>query len=189
MTRITPTCEPTEVTIGSAWSWDVTYSDFPSNSGWTLAYYIRGPVDLTLAAGTEVTADGSGGFEVRVPRTTSDNLAGYPGAYRLTGRVFKASDEFDGTIVYSGHLLVLADPSEAVGAASFNRQMLDAIDEALLAGISDSGEFKSVSVNGRSVTYRDRAEIEKARAHYALLVALEENPDGVVDHAGVFVNA
>ena len=188
MTRTTPIGEPTQLFAGSAWSWDVTYPDFPSNSGWTLAYYLRGPIDKTLAAGTEVTADGVGGFEVRVPKVTTDDFT-TAGAYRLIGRVFKTSDEFDGTIVYSGHLLLLADPTVAVNAKSHNRQMLEAIDAALIDGVSDSTEIKSLSVNSRTVTYRDQAELESRRSHYALLVALEENPDAEVSHAGEFQRA
>ena len=188
MTPTTPIGEPTTLVQGAAWSWDVTYSDFPSDESWQLRYYLRGPDDFDLTFGTHVAADGSGGYEVRV--TAAQSLAGVdPGAYRLIGRVNKTSHEFDGTIVYNAHLLVLADPTTAVNAESHNRQMLDAIDAALLAGAGDSAEFKSVALNGRTVTYRDRAEMEKARTHYALLVALEENPDAEVYRAGEFVNA
>ena len=189
MTLTTPVGEPTQITLGGALSWDVTYSDFRSDESWQLKYRLRGPDDADLAWSTHVTADGVGGFEVRVTTAQLATLCTVPGAYRLIGRVNKSGHEFDGTVVYNGHLIVLADPEATVNAKSFNRQMLEAIDEALVAGVSDSTEFKSIAVNGREVQYRDQAELERRRVHYALLVALENDPDGQVVHAGEFVNA
>ena len=186
--RTTPTCEPTQAFIGSAWSWDVSYADFPADESWQLTYVLRGPYDLTLAWGTEVTAASSGpGFEIRVPKATTDNITAH-GAYRLVGRVSKSGDEFDGTVVYNGHLLLLADPTTAVNAKSQARQMLEAIDAALLDGVSDSTEIKSLSVNSRTVTYRDQVELEARRSHYAILVALEDNPGATVTHAIEFAH-
>lgn len=187
LTLSVPTCEPTEITLGGALSWNASYPDFRSDESWTLTYYLRGADDADIVPTTHVNADGSGGFEVRVTAAQLAALCATPGGYRLIGRVNKSGSEFDGTVVYNAHVLVLADPSTVVDAKSFNRQMLEALDAALLEGVADSGEFKAVSVNGRSVTYRDRAEMETARNHYALLVALETNPDGVVQHAGTFV--
>ena len=187
MAQTTPTKEPAELTLGSAWSWDVTYSDFPSDESWQLRYYLRGPDDFDLTFGTHVTAESSGpGFEVRVTAAQIADACETPGKYRLVGRVNKSGDEFDGTLVYNGHLLVLADPSTAVNAKSFNRRMLDLIDAALLAGVSASAEAKRISVNGREIEYRDRAELEGRRTHYAHLVAIEENPEGRVVDEVVF---
>jgi hypothetical protein len=185
--RATPTKEPAELFIGSAWSWDVAYSDFPADDSWQLSYALRGPDDIDLAWGTEVTAADSGpGFEVRVPKATTDGIT-TPGAYRLIGRVSKSGDEFDGLVVHNEHLLLLADPTTAVNAKSFNRQMLEALETALVAGVSSSAEVLEVVINGRRTTYRERGEIEKAHAHYLLLVAIEDNPRGSLSHATEFV--
>lgn len=185
----TPTCEPTELTLGGAWSWDVTYSDFPSSESWTLKYYLRGPDDADLAWGTHVTSDGSVGFSVRVTAAQLATLCTVAGAYRLLGRVNKSGSEFDGTIVYNGHLLVLADPATAVNVKSFNRQRLEALQAAVLEEGGGEALYKAISVNGRSVEFLTPEERTREINHYSLLVALEDNPDGVVQHAGMFVGA
>jgi hypothetical protein len=177
-----PTVEPRQIESGSVAYWDASYPAFPASDGWQLTYYVRGPVDTTFAWGTEVSADGAG-FAVRVPTTKTDDLTA-AGGYRLVGRCTK-----DGEVhtVYNEPLLVLANPATAVNAKSFNRRMLEALDAALIANVANTGERQSVSANGRTVVYRDRAAIETARAHYAVLVAIEENPTGEIAHAAVFV--
>lgn len=190
LARETPTCEPTEITLGGALSWDVSYADFPSDESWQLRYYLRGPDDFDLTFGTHVTAASSGaGFEVRVTAAQVAAACTKPGAYRLIGRVNKSGDEFDGTIVYNRHLLVLADPSEAVNAKSHNRRVLEALQAATAENIGGRTLYKSQSVNGRSAEFLTPEEHSRPLAEYTLLVALEDNPDGVVQHAGTFVNA
>ena len=189
LARQTPTREPTQLFIGSAWSWDRTYSDFPADESWQLAYSLRGAHDLDFAFGTEVTAASSGAaFEVRVPKATTDNIL-VAGGYRLIGRVSKTDDEFDGTVVYNGHLLLLADPTTAVDAKSFNRQMLEAIEEALVAGVPMGAAAQRVTINGRTIEYRTTDDLNRLHASYLARVAVEENPNGVVIDEAVFVRA
>lgn len=187
MAKTIPTREPRQLVIGSSWAWDPSYLDFPADDSWQLSYDIRGPDDFDLVWGTHVSAGDGSEFEVRV--TAAESAAGIttPGTYRLVGRVNKSGDTWDGEIVYSEHLLVLADPSTAVGVKSFNRQMLEAIDTALLAGASNSAEAQRIEINGRVIQYRDTADLEGRRAHYAMLVAIEENPYGSVVQEAEFV--
>lgn len=193
MTLQVPTTEPAELRIGTAWAWDATYGDFPADESWALNYYLLskvGPTELTLAYGTEVNAASSGPtFEVRVPRTTTDNLTTSPGPYRLVGRMTKASDTFDGAIVCDRHVLVLADPAQHVSAQSFNRRMLDAIQAALVAGAATLGGTQRVTINGRTVEYRTTDDLLKLEATYLARVAIEENPGGVVMDETEFVRA
>lgn len=188
MTPTIPTKEPAEAHIGSPWLWDVTYSDFPADESWELAYSLRGPKDLDFDFGDEVTAESSGpGFEVRIPKATTDDLGDQPGKYRLIGRVSKSGDDWDGTVVYNGHLLVLADPTTAVNAKSWNRRMLEAIRTALEDGISDSASAKRISVNGREIEYRSVEDLTRLESRFAIRVALEENPDIRVVSGAEFV--
>lgn len=177
-----PTCEPTQIEAGSVAYWDITYPEFPASEGWELRYYIRGPVDLNIEWGTDVTADGAG-FEVRVPAGDTDNLT-TAGAYRLIGRVTLGSEVHT---VYNAPLLVLADPTAAVNAKSTNRQIRDALRTAAVSAAADA-PYLSVQVLGRSVTY-GRREFEAQLAHYEYLVALEENPGADIRHEAVFVRA
>lgn len=188
MARTIPTSEPSEAHAGSPWLWDASYADFPADESWELAYYLRGAKDLDFTFGSEVTAASSGpGFEVRIPKATTDDLGDYLGKYRLIGRVSKSGDDWDGAVVYNRHLLVLADPSTAVGAKSWNRQMLDAIRAALKDGISDSTSAKSISINGRSVEYRSVEELTRLESQFAIRVAMEENPGQTVVREAEFV--
>lgn len=188
MAKQIPTCEPGQLVLGSSWAWDVTYPDFPADESWQLSYKIRGPDDFDLAFGTHVTAGSGAEFEIRVTpaQQTTANFDS-PGPYRLTGRVNKSGDTWDGEIVYNRHLLVLADPATAVGVKSFNRQMLDKIETALKDGVGSSAEARRISINNRTIEYRDRAELDALRAHYAYLVSIEENPGGYVVQEVEFV--
>lgn len=194
MAKQVPQTEPRELVIGSSWAWDITYPDFPADESWQLNYYLRAPNDslvFTFAWSTHVSAGDGSEFEVRVTDEQSGAL-NLLGEYRLVGRVSKAGDTWDGEIVYNSHVLLLPNPSattvpSTVAGRSFNRQMLAAIEAALLAGVSQSSEAKRISVNGRSIEYRDLAELEGRRAHYALMVAIEENPNGRIMHEVEFV--
>lgn len=176
-----PTYTPTEVRIATSWLWDVSYPDFSASDGWELRLYFRGPTDLDVAWGTGIAADGSG-FAVRITPAISAVLT-VPGAYRLTGTVTLAGEVHE---VENRHLLVLPSSTAAVGAKSFARQMLEAIDEALVAGVVNSAETKRLTINGRTIEYRDSADLEGRRSHYAMLVAIEENPYGSVVHVSEF---
>lgn len=177
-----PQCEPSELVIGSPWVWDVTYPDFPADESWQLRYEVNGPNTLDLTFGTHVTAAATGpGFEVRVTASQSGALT-TAGKYRLIGRVNKVGDVWDGTIVYNEHLLLIADPVDWIAEKSFNQQMLEAIEAALVAGVSSSAEAIRISVNGRTIEYRSLAELEGRRAHYLNLVADELNPGATVVH-------
>jgi hypothetical protein len=177
-----PSHEPKQAQAGSSWFWDASYPTFPATDGWALAYYLRGPVDKDFTWGTHVTADGAG-YSVRVPASLTDDLTA-AGPYQLTGRV-----SLDGVVhvVYSAALHVLADPLQSVNAKTFNRRMLEALETAMAAGAATGSEVLSISINGRSITYRDRAEMTSVHAHYRLLVAIEENPLGSLTHAAEFV--
>lgn len=196
MTLTVPTYEPTELTPGAAWSWDPTYSDFPANESWQLNYYLRGlngALVFTFAWGTHVTAGSGAGFEVRVTAAQSGALK-LLGGYRLVGRVTKAADDFDGTIVYNAPVLALANPAASLNTAeivgkSDNRRILEALHAATLEIVGGVAMYKSQAVNGRAAEFWTPGERISQIAHYTLLVALEENPDAEVSHAGEFQRA
>ena len=178
--------EPVEGFIGSAWSWDVYHGDFPSDDSWQLSYHLRGPTDIEIAWATEVTAAAAGGgFEIRVPITKTDDLT-VPGKHQLIGRVTKAGDDFDGSVVHNSHFLVLANPVTAVGVKSDNRLRLDALLTAQKSQGTKEIVHRVITADARTVEYDD-AEYERLVAKYMTLVALEENPHGSLTHATEFV--
>lgn len=178
-----PTTEPVELRAGDDWEFDIeSPTDFLASAGWQLSYYLRGEKDLTLAWGTEVTADGDT-FEIRVGTSKTDLP---PGPYRFY-RVFTKGTQRR-TELLDESFQLLPNPGTGVNAKSFNRRMLDAIETALEAWAPDGAE-QAISINGRAITYRSREEVQNLRAHYLLLVELERDPDQRIEHAVRFVGA
>lgn len=176
-----PTSPPSQVRIGTSWFWDVSYPDFPASDGWELNLFFRGPTDLDVAWGSGISANGSG-YSVRITPAIAANLTA-AGKYLLVGTVTLSGEVHE---VERRHILALADPATAGNAKSFNRQMLEAVETAMLAGVASTAEAKRITVNGRTMEYRDRAELETIHARYTYLVAIEENPGGRVLHAVEF---
>ena len=174
-----PTTEPTTITAGDSLEWDVSLAAFPASEGWELSWHLASEsaagADLSIVWGTHVTADGDV-FEVRVAASETGTLAAGP--YRLTARATLSTVTKSWTV---GRVMVLADPATVAGAKSFARTMRDSLRTAMSAAAAD-GAYLSVSVNGRSVTYA-REAARKELAHYELMVAIEENPTGRLEHA------
>jgi hypothetical protein len=177
-----PTTPPEQVRLGTSWFWDVSYPDFPASDGWQLNLYFRGPTDLTVAWASGISADGDA-FAVRVTPALATGLT-TAGKYLLVGTVTLSGEVHE---VERRHLLVLRNATTAVNAKSFDRQMLEAVETALLAGVSSSSETKRITINGRTIEYRDRAELDVLHARYTYLVAIEENPTGRIVHEAEFV--
>lgn len=157
------TGEPTTLTAGSSWQWDVTYSDYPPSDGWALTYVFRGPEDYTTQDG-ETDADGDT-YQVRIPKANTDLTAG---AYRLVGYVDDGIDRF---VVYDAPLTVLANPTTAVNAASHDEEMLALIDAAIESRLTGSTGVRSFTVNGRAVEYWSLEELLKLQSVYRSRVA------------------
>ena len=160
----------------------MSYPDFPASDGWELNLVFRGPADLDVAWGSGISANGSG-FSVRITPALATALD-TPGKYLLIGTVTLSGEVHE---VERRHLLVMADTAAVVNAKSFNRQMLEAVETALLAGVSTTSETRSITINGRTVEYRDRAELDALHARYTYLVVIEENPGGRIVHEVEFV--
>lgn len=171
-----PTTTPSQVRIGTSWFWDIAYPDFPASDGWEFNLYFRGPTDLDVAWGTGIAADGDG-FSVRITPAIAADLT-TAGKYLLVGTVTLSGEVHE---VERRHILALVDPASALGAKSFNRQRL----EALQAATAPTAGVMEITVNGRTIRY-GQDEYDKALARYTLLVAIEENPTGRLIHEAVF---
>ena len=182
-----PVVPPTELRLGSSWFWDVTYPQFPASDSWQLNLFFRGPEDLDVVWATGIAAASSGPvFEVRITPTIVDaGTFTTPGAYRLYGEVSLSGEVH---AVEDRHILVLANPSAVLKAKSFNRQMLEAFQAAAI-GLGEGGlKYAEVSINGRKSVFAVD-QYEKKLAHYAYVVAREENPGGSFIHESVFTRA
>lgn len=176
-----PTTEPTNPVAGDSWKWDKTLSGYPASDGWQLTYYVNGPEKITLAWGTEVTANGDV-FEVRVAATKTDDLTSF-GSYELIGRVTDGTDTFTPV---AKTINVLANPATAVAAKSLARQMVEAHEAALLANPKMTGVVR-VTVNGRTVDYGSAGEFDRALARWRLKLEIERGRDPYMKHVGRMV--
>lgn len=176
-----PTIEPTVVVPGDTWKWDKTLSDYPASDGWQLSYYVRGPKEITLAWGTEVTANVDT-FEVRVEETKTDDLT-VPGPHHLIGRITDGTDTYT---VIRCPIDVLRNPATAVLKKSFAQQMVEAIDEAIK---SNAGAYNviRVSVGGRTTEFSSPDEAIRARARWEIQYLHERRPNTRLLHAGKMV--
>lgn len=178
-----PITEPRQFVAGDTWKWDKTLSDFPAGDGWQLSYYFRGETDLDADWGTEVTSpSGSDGYEVRIDEAKTTLP---PGPYILWGRVTDGTDVFTPV---ERKITIVANPATAVGAKSFNQQVLDAIETIMLGGTLTTGQ-KRIKIHGREIENFTPAEYESLKNQYTINVALEENPSARLEHAGRFTNA
>lgn len=165
MARTVPTVEPTQLTAGDSWDWDITYSDYPPSEGWSLSYSLSGAHESVITI-TADPNDAESGYEVRVAAaTTADYTAG---RYNLLGYATKAPDRFQ---VYSGPLVVLPDPATATPELSHAERMLvqvrARIEERLAADVS------GYTISQRQVQKEDLAELRRAEARYADAVRRE----------------
>ncbi len=176
-----PTIEPTAPVAGDSWKWDKTLTAYPAGEGWQLSYYVRGPIDIDIDWGTEVTASGDV-FQVRVEETKTDDLTA-AGAYDLIGRVTDGTDTY--TVVRC-RINVQANPATAVNAKSLAVQMVEALDAALLANPESAGVVR-VQINGRTIEYGSPDEAQRARDRWNLQVEIERNPNARLTHAARMV--
>jgi len=147
MAATTPTKEPTSVRAGDTWAWRrEDLSDYPA-SVWTLTYYFRNAdYHFDVAATADVDA-----FAISVPAATT---APYPaGTFDWMAVVTYGTDRYQ---IGSGVLRVLPDLSVAANydARSFARQMLDAVEAALLSKASaQQMDLIKAQLEARSVEY------------------------------------
>lgn len=162
-----PTSEPTELTAGDSWQWDVSLTDYPPGDGWQLAYAIRGAEDLDAAWSSEISANG-GTYEVRIAAGNTDLT---PGNYRLIGFVTLSGERH---IVYDAPLTVRANPVTTVNALSHDETMLAAIDALLEGRAQDVKE--GFSIAGRDVRKLSPEELVRWQNIYRARVLQARNP-------------
>lgn len=161
-----PSIEPTEVFAGDTVSWTKDISDYPATL-WTLTYYLRGPADIDIAA----TASGR---EFLVSKTAAQSAAWAPGLYHWRAFVSDADERY---LVGEGEMTVSANP---VGKMTFetrsiNKQILDALETAMLGRASRTEKGYSIEAAGRSFTFHTHEELIMAIEKFRGWVQQEED--------------
>lgn len=171
-----PTSEPTCLTAGDTWAWTNSLGDYPASDGWELSYALRGPMDLDIDWGSEVSADGDD-FAVEVAAASTGTLAA--GRYSLYGFVTKSGARHT---VYRETLLVLADPADAVGALSTAEAFLDQVNAAITAHLTGDPKTAKLAVElqvqgdlRRYETLEDLYDL-RSRLHEEIAALRRDNP-------------
>jgi len=156
MAPITPTIEPSSVTAGATWRWDMSSSTYPSDT-YTLSYAIRGRDALVWSAAWAVDTDGV--WAVTIPAATTALITA--GAYEIT-RVWT-----NGAVVYLEQLPTLtvapnpltAAPGDRVAFAEAN---LAAVEKAITARLAGD-QPEEYMIGGRSVKRMTLLDLKKTR--------------------------
>lgn len=163
MTPTTPTTEPTQVTAGTNWAWDITDADYPPSDGWTLSYAIRG---ATAADKLDVEATPDADEAVYQVRVAAASSAISAGLYHWA----KFVEDVDGNRYERGRgtLRVLPDFGAADTYQTHEQTVLAVLDAAIEGRLTS--DMEQFSIRGRSVTRIPIAELKKLRGEYRVLV-------------------
>lgn len=162
--------EPTLITQGERIAWTRTFDDYPADE-YTLEYRFRGN-----GTGFDVTATADGtDFDAIVPATAS--LAATIGKYRWQAWLTEIADSTNVNMIDEGVVEVLrgfaSGSTTAIDMRTKARQILDAIDAALLAaGTSDVVEYEFSTPAGTRKVKR-RSDLLTIRNQYARIVSNE----------------
>lgn len=163
-----PTTEPTTLRAGDTWAWRrEDLADYPA-SAWTLTYHFR---SATAFFDVTAVADGDD-FAVSVAAATTVTRA--PGRYAWTAFVTAGTERYQ---VDSGEIEVLPDVAQAAphDGRSFARQMLDAIEAALLNRAStDQLDLVNATLADRSLQ-RDKSGLITLRGQFKAELVAEDN--------------
>lgn len=177
MSASIPTLEPREITQARTVKWTRDLSDYPPADGWQLSYSIvYGTTTKALAWGTHVTQSGSG-YAITLPASLITDLTAGVNA-RLNGVVSFSGEVFE---VYDGALRI-----KVVGELSQNRQMLVAIQAALLgnaSSVENELELSGGGVNQR-ISNCSKDELTRWEQVYLNRVAAEEARENVAAGRG-----
>jgi hypothetical protein len=155
MAATIPTTEPISIIAGDTAKFTRSFSEYSAADGWTLAYELRGPSVLTVAATTDT--DGAG-FAVTIAAADSGTLL--PGLYLWFARA-----SLDGEVytVDQGTLTVqpnpaTAQPGDLQSDAEKELVLVNAQIKELLATPTES-----YSIGQRSAARRTLAELTTYR--------------------------
>ena len=167
MSASIPTTEPTSLRAGDTWQWRrEDLDDYPA-SAWTLTYYFR-----NAAARFDVTATADGShYAVTVAKANTGKPAGW---YDWVAMASSATERFE---VGSGRVEILPDWSAAttLDGRSFARQMLEAIEAALLArATTDQLDLVNATLADRGIQ-RDKGGLILLRSQFMSEVKREEH--------------
>lgn len=165
-----PDTEPTEIIAGDTIAWTKDLSDYPATD-WTLTYYLTGPSRITIAA----TASGR---TFSVSKSVQATAAYAPGIYDWQAFVSQGSQGSERYKVGEGRIEILENPATAgknYDTRSINKQILDALETALLQNAGRSERRYRIEAAGREFEFYTHADLITAIEKFRGFVKAEED--------------
>lgn len=168
MTFTVPTTEPSELTAGETWRWNVSLPQFP-NADYALAYTVKGASAVTVTAA--LSATDPYGYELTVAASATATIVA--GLYQWAALVTETATGAK-YVVRRGVINVRENFGTATPAATHNEKMYAAICAALEG--RTTADVESYSINGRALNRIPYETLEKAKNKYAFAVWAERHP-------------
>lgn len=173
-----PEIEPAEIRVGFTTSWYKDVTDYPPSGGWTLKYALRNSAQkITLTAATS-------GTRYLTTVTASGSSAYVVGIYTWVAYVTKGTAEtLDQHEVDRGTIALVQNYSaDAVyDGRSDARIIYDNLITKYKAFISSGGEMQSMSVAGKSVSFRSAEDFLTQIKYWEAKVRDEEDAEAVAN--------
>lgn len=167
------TTEPTRITTGEKVEWRREFCGYPATE-WTLLYRFRGPgTGVDLSCGPDETVPEAFLATLLPVDTLVFDVAGN---YRWNAIATNIADTNNVVVVGTGFtqvILGLSDSTDAIETRSIAKQIVDAIDAALLRSSDAVIEYEEATPAGSHRVKRSREDAMKTRSHYAAIVAME----------------
>lgn len=147
--------------------------------GWTLRYYLRGPVSKDLTATAAVSG---GGWSTTL--TASDSALLTAGPYGWAAQVSKAGERLT---VGRGQTTIERDLAAVSGThdpRSAAQRALEACEAALATFSASGGKVKSYQIAGRTMEFQTLGEVLQLQKFWALRVATEQAAGQVAQGLG-----
>lgn len=158
-----PTTEPQSVTAGDTVSWQITLADYPASAGWALSYALQSSTSKitipTVAAGDDHL----------VSVAPAASILWAAGTYNWQGSVSNGTSRYT---VRSGRLTILADLATSTPAKTTARQLLEAVEAALLG--TGTLTQRMMEINGKRLERHNPAELLTMRSKLMQEVAAED---------------
>lgn len=158
-----PTTEPAAVTAGDSLSWSITLADYPASDGWALSYALISPTAKIAIASA------ASGADHLVAVTAAISAAWGAGIYDWQAYVTKTTAR---VTVRSGRMTVLPNFSAATPSKTTARQLLDAVNAALLG--TGTLTQRMLEINGKRIERHSPADLLAMRSRLMHEVAGEE---------------
>lgn len=161
--------EPLSIVCGDRWSWTREESDYPTGDGWSLKYWF-----INAGGRFSITANGTAPATYGVDVAPAVSSQYPPGDYRWQAVMTKSTT--DRVVIGTGSIRVVADYSaiEALDSRSDARQIYDALLGLYKSYSNGQGLVASYTIAGRTMTFKNSADLLREINHWKSVVAGEE---------------